>query len=253
MPCRLNTIKVRSVTITMHQPKHSINEKNYNGCNEKSVPIDWNSILACTKPLTPVSARTYLINVVNRLNRHFAMVMNGKNTGSIEVTRMHPNPSEKSTTVTLSSWRCKELFPRKVSVTWMEAGKRRRIHTTALSLWLKSGNRREVRLDKAASAVPLSTDAAVKWLRKMLQLTEKNECPLVFNALNARTLVYNTYWDVVGRHRKHEWTPKRISQHIYRILPTSRPVKGSKVRLRGVYMIDIPSIDVCHDALAKLK
>jgi hypothetical protein len=220
-------------------------------------PIHWKDILApiTTAKWTPALVRDYLITVVNRMNKHFAMITCGRNIGSIEVTRFNANPAKTPITVTLSSWRCKELFPKKVSICWKEGGKMRRIHTTALSLWMKAGNRREVQLESNAyGATPRRSNAAVKWLTTMLRLAEVNQCPIVFNALNPRHHIYETFLNVIGQSRRNEWSPKKISQAIYRICPQSRPVRGDPpLRLRGEYVINIPSEEICHHMLKKLN
>ena len=211
------------------------------------IPINWNLILAKTTPKwTPRSVRSYLSTVCEKINAHFAIVMSGPKIGSIEVTRLNRESAQPPIKVILSTWRCQQLFPKKVSIAWMENETRKQIHMSAFSLWLKSSNRREVQPEVSVPIQPPSVVA--NWLRHILSLSNTDACPLEFNALNTRKNVYQSWYEVVGE-RKCEWSPKRISEALYRTFPRSRPIKGRREKLRGIAVIEIPSKSEFYDAL----
>lgn len=221
-------------------------------------PIDWGAIMLPSFPpntqWTPTSVRAYLSLVVSRMNNHFAMIMSGRHIGWLELTRLNRNPTKPPVKVVLSTWKCRQLFPKKLNITWLESGKRKRFHMAVFALWMKSCERKEVQLETAATLqlgdVP---NIGIKWLKKMLSLSETDACPIVFNALNIRKLVYESFWNVVGQARKHEWSAKRISECLYRLFPASRPKNGKRPRLKGVYVIDIPCVADCYDVLNEFK
>jgi hypothetical protein len=98
-------------------------------------------------------------------------------------------------------------------------------------------------------SVPIQPPSVVaNWLRHILSLSNTDACPLEFNALNTRKNVYQSWHEVVGE-RKCEWSPKRISEALYRTFPRSRPIKGRREKLRGIAVIEIPSKSEFYDAL----
>ena len=221
-----------------------------------SQPIDWSAILAYENngEWTPHSVRRYLVAVVERLNQHFAMVMGGRQLGSIELTRLNRVPTKPPVRITLSTWRCSQLFPQKVSLSWLEKGLRKRFHMTAFALWIKSTNRKEVLLETAGSSLINGRGQhcfAIRWLKEMLTLADAGKCTIVFDALNVRQAVYKSFWLVNGR--KTEWSPRRISEALYSIFPNSRPIKGKRIRLKGKSVIDIPSQEVCCNILERIR
>ena len=210
-------------------------------------PIDWEAILARTATKwTPKSVRRYLFTICHRMNTHFAVIMDGRDFGKIAITRF--NRDNEPVIIVCTIWKCTQLFNRKIGLQWNEDDKRKRIHMTAFALWLKSGNRKEIR-PPISPNYPI-TPAAI-WLQKMLLLADNGECPIVFDSLNTRQAVYESFWNVIGVERKAEWLPKTISQAVYNLLPSSRPIGGRRSRIKGVGMINIPTKQECRTALGQ--
>ena len=216
------------------------------------VPINWDLILArTTLTWTPRSVREYLGIVLNRINDHMAVIMCGPKIGSIEVSRLNRIADQPPIKVILSTWRCQQLFPRKISLAWLEHGKKRSIHTSAFSLWLKSRGRREIQPEMSMPVQPPTV--AADWLRHVLSLSHTDACPIDFNTMNVRKKVYESWWELLPEHRKQEWSPKRISEHLYQLLPSTKPIKGKREKLRGVAVIAIPHKTVCYDVLESIN
>jgi len=213
--------------------------------------INWPYILTPrVKKWTAYTVRRYLKGVYEKINEHFAVVMDGEFMGSIQITRLNRLAGHPPVNVILSVWRCLQLYPQKISISWEEDGKIRRIDSSALSLWLKCPIRKNVQ-PAISSSIISASPLIIVWLQKMLLLANSGDCPITFNALNIRQSVYESFWNVVGPERTHEWQPKTISQAIYNILPSSRPKKRQRRRFKGKPVIDIPSIDVCRTAVAQ--
>ena len=211
-------------------------------------PIQWDLILARNVPKFKArSVRAYLVGICNKLNKHFAIVMSGPQIGCIEVTRLNRIPDRPPIKVVLSPWRCQQLFTRRVNIKWMEEDKVKKINMTAFTLWMKSRNRREVQPEYKNPQQP--PNIAVQWLRSMLSLSETDACPIKFNCSNNRQDVYMSWWEMLDIGQKEDWHPKRISEAIYRLLPAAKPARGTRRRLKGTSVIDIPDIYQCQDAM----
>ena len=238
-----------SGTVSLFQSQQaSLSNANQTICQ----PINWSLILAKTVPKwTPRTVRSYLVNVCEKLNAHFAVLMSGPKIGNIECTRLNRDPTQPPIKVILSFWRCQQLFPKKISLKWVENDSIRQIHMSCFQMWMKSGNRREIQ--PAVKAPNQPPDIAVQWLRQMLALSHTDACPIEFNKSNVRQHVYESWLELIPENRRVDWTPKRISASIYRLFPGSRPYKGYRQRLRGVAVINIPSIETCIDALEQTK
>ena len=50
-------------------------------------PIDWPEILKQPEKFTPKTVRAYLVSVVDKMNKHMALWMDGPSLGRIRVTR----------------------------------------------------------------------------------------------------------------------------------------------------------------------
>jgi hypothetical protein len=46
-----------------------------------------------------------------------------------------------------------------------------------------------------------------------------------------------------------DWTPKKISQEFYKMMPLTKPEKGMRCRKRGISCLFIPSVDYCAKLL----
>ena len=212
-------------------------------------PINWDLILAKTAPKwTPRSVRSYLNTVCERLNAHFAYIMSGKDIGKIQVTRSNRIPGEPPVKVHLSFWRMQQMFPSKISIRWTENEKPMSLHMSAFEIWSKSRIRREIQ--PVASMPNQPPDIAVQWLTQMLALP-REACPIEFDRPNVRQHIYDAWHEFVGK--PDDWSPKRISESIYRVLPTARPRRGHRERLRGISVMHIPSQDECRDMIAQTQ
>jgi len=211
-------------------------------------PINWGLILAKTAPKwTPRSVRAYLTTVCEHLNAHFAYIMSGADIGKIEVTRKNRIPGQPPINVRLTHWRMQQLFPQKISLKWTENDKQMKLHMSAFDMWSKSRNRREI---QPVALVPdQPPEIAVEWLKEMLSTARTDACALSFGRANVRQHIYASWREFVGDHAADDWSAKRISDHIYRLLPTARPMKGYRERLRGVSVMHIPTEEECWDVI----
>ena len=100
------------------------------------------------------------------LSNVFAIVVSGSKIGSIEVTLLNRESAQPPIKVILSTWRCQQLFPKKVSIAWIENDTRKQLHISAFSLWLKSSNRREIQPEVSVPIQPPSIVA--DWLRHII-------------------------------------------------------------------------------------
>ena len=204
--------------------------------------IDWKSILQRTAPRWyPKSVRAYLCTVVDRMNKHFAIAVSGSKIGSIQLTIDSSKPSRW-----LSTSRCRELFPHKISMVWEENGQKKQFHRSVFAMWLISGNRREIETAPAFKNANQPPNVVLRWLVHVLAI---KDCPIKFNAYNCRKKVYQSWWDYVGMDRKLDYSPRRISQLIYNCFPHTRPAKGTRLKLKGRPVIDIPSKEFCTKLL----
>lgn len=223
----------------------------FNCENTVCCPIDWDTVLAPTcEKWSPHSVRDYLNTVCDRMNHFFAVIMSGPKMGSIQVTRLNRASNDlPPINVILSIWRCQQLFTKTINMLWKENGKTKRLRMTAFNLWMRSSNRKNIQQRTSMPTLPATP--ATDWLKRMLSLAKTDACPIQFGTENPRQLVYESFWEVVGVHRKEQWSPRRISSALYRLLPLSKPTK--RVRLKGVSVIYIPSQEMCYDTLEHLK
>jgi len=214
-------------------------------------PINWDLILAKTAPKwTPRSVRSYLNTVCERLNAHFAYIMSGKDIGKIQVTRLNRIPNQPPIKVHLSYWRMQQMFPSKISIRWTENAKPKSLHMSVFEIWSKSRIRREIQ--PVASMFHQPPEIAVQWLTQMLSTANTDACPIEFGRSNVRQHIYDAWHEFVGT-AADQWSPKRISESIYRVLPTARPRRGHRERLRGISVMHIPSQDECRDMIAQTQ
>ena len=115
-----------------------------------------------------------------------------------------------------------------------------------IDLWLRSPTiRNELYCTRQTSSWQ---SPVVLWLQ-----TQLNKCPSLstirFGGLNNRQEIYRTFLNELNDTEAMDWTPKRISQEFYAILPESRPKKGARTRVKGVPCIFIPQLHVCRKYL----
>jgi hypothetical protein len=209
-------------------------------------PIDWPEILK--KPaqkFTPKSVRMYLFDVVARMNKHMALLMDGPSVGRIRVTRR----SRHGTTpveVNLSTWRCRRLFPHMIQCKWVENGIQKTLFRNVINLFLQSRNRKEIYQEIPQQTSPLCHSPVIEWLKLQLALPEE-VCNIKFGGLNARKVLYESFLETIKY--PEDWTCKKISQEFYRTLPACRPATGVRVRRNGVACMYMPPRESCNTLL----
>ena len=203
------------------------------------VNIDWDSVLDHNqKEFTPKSVRAYLFGVVEKMNRHFSVIMIGQHDfGKIQVTHYSMTGSLPDN-VTISVSKARSLFSKRIQCHWVENGKRKKIFKKAIELWLGSGNRKELYFQPVKS-----TQIKSEPMKRFIELLLTTESSLQLPGLNMRTSVYALFENAVT---PADCNPKSISQEIYRVIPNSRPTTGKRVRKNGIACIFLPSKeDLC--------
>lgn len=209
-------------------------------------PIDWEAILERPeKPFTPKTVRQYLQNVVERMNKHFAIYMHGKNLCKIRVTRSATN-SNLPVEVNVSSWQARQLFPKKIFCQWFEHGKQKSLFKNVIDLFLLATNRKEI---YAFGNEPIEQSSLVVWLKKQLSLPEEC-CQIKFGGLNSRKMLYDSFLE--DKRHPEDWSPKAISLEFYKLLPACRPATGQRVRRKGIAMMYVPCREYCQKVLESL-
>jgi len=225
----------------------SIQESHQDSLNNRNlqeqmriIPIDWDKILAHTSNIV----RQQGSDVVNRMNSHIAVWVHGPNIGKIRIER---KMRFENTSIfdTISVEKAKQLFTRKIHLRWKEAGEQKLLSDNVINFWLKSP-----KLRKEIYHTPVQTayrrSPLVKWLD-----THLNDplalSPIRFNSFNPRKLIYETFLAHVNS--SDDWTPKKISQEFYKMMPLTKPEKGMRCRKRGISCIFIPSVDYCAKLL----
>ena len=207
-------------------------------------PIDWTVILQKPAEFTPASVRTYLFDVVERLNKHLAIWMDGPSMCKLRVTRDGTNGAPVE--VSLSTWRASQLFPHMVQCNWVENGKKKTLFRNAIDLFLHSRNRKEIYQMVQPIVTPLRESPAIEWLKTQLSLPTEC-CSIKWGGLNPRKIMYETFVEEVVC--PEDWMPKRISQELYSVIPGCRPVTGSRIRRNGIAMMYVPSRERCDAIL----
>ena len=209
-------------------------------------PIAWEEILKHPSArFTPKSVRHYLFQIVEKLNPHFGLWMDGDKMCKLRVRRKGRDTNQH-VDVTLSTWRAKQLFPWLVRACWVEGGKKKKLSRNVVDIFLSSRNRNEL-YQEAHVPLPLSQRSpVVEWLKLQLALPEEC-CSLKFGGLNARKMVYESFLEEMPY--PNDWSAKAISQELYNCLPSARPTKGKRLRLKGVAVMYLPSRERCQMVL----
>ena len=213
------------------------------------VPIDWESILNhdCDS-FTPKSVRTYLFGVVEKMNRHFSVIMFGCDFGKVQVTHYSRTGSVLDN-VTISVSKARQLFCKCVYCRWVENGKRKKILKRAIDFWLASSNRKELYF-QPNNTQEVRSEPMKLFIERLVNPSESS-LQLQLPGLNTRTSVYQLFEET--QTTDSDWNPKSISCEIYRVLPMSRPSPGKRVRKNGIACIWLPSKEILISILQDLN
>ena len=211
------------------------------------VPIDWESILKhdCAS-FTPKTVRTYLSDVVEKMNKNLAVIMfPGYDFGKIQVTHYSRTGSVPDN-VAISVSKARQLFSKCVYCRWVENGKRKKIAKKAFEFWLGSNNRKELYFQPVKL-----TQVKSQPVKQFIELLMTSEASLQLPGLNTRTSVYELWENAVTT--PSDWNPKSISSELYRVIPHSRPSPGKRVRKNGIGCIFLPSKEILCSILQDLN
>jgi hypothetical protein len=206
----------------------------------KIISIDWDKILAHTSNIV----RQQAADVVNRMNAHFSLFLNGPNIGKIRIERkMRFVNGSIFDIITVAV--AKQLFNRKIRIHWKENGEQKKLSDNVVNFWIKSPQLRK-EIYHTPVRTPIRRSPLVKWLETNLD-NPLGLSPVKFGKLNDRKTIYETFLSHVNS--SDDWTPKKISQEFYKMIPLSKPAKGHRLRKRGISCIFIPSVDYCAKLL----
>jgi hypothetical protein len=224
------------------QESHQQNLNNENLQQQmKIIPIDWDEILKHTSNIV----RDQAADVVNRMNGHVALWMNGPNIGKLRIERHLRFENRRSVFDTITVAVAKQLFNRKIQLRWKEAGEQKKLSDNVISFWLKSPQLRK-EIYHTPVRTPYRRSPLVKWLET--SLNDPLGFSIVrFNSFNPRKIIYESFLPHVNS--SEDWTPKKISQEFYKMMPLTKPEKGLRCRKRGISCIFIPSVDYCSKLL----
>jgi len=211
-------------------------QKHTLGNCEKTVvqPIDWHHILAPTEPPNnPQKVRQYLAQIVQRMNKHFGIIMSGPDLGKIQVER-DSRSGKKKDTVLLRPWRAQQLFPKRVTCRWIEDGKPCTLFKPVMDIWLISSSRREI-----LPTIKLQHPVYL-WLKAQVSMPDAVAL-INYGRLNLRKPLYESF--LASVRNPEDWIPKRFWQSLYKILPEARPPRNKRIRLKGEGAIFMPSRD----------
>ena len=225
----------------MSQESHQQSLNNQNLQEQmRIIPIDWEKILAQTSKIV----RQQAIEVVNRMNAHFSLFMNGPQIGKIRIERKM-RFEKRSVFDIITVEKAKQLFTRKIHFRWKEAGEEKKLTDNVINFWIKSPQLRK-EIYHTPVQTPIRRSPLVKWLETNLN-DPLGFSPVHFNSYNPRKIIYETF--MLHVQSCDDWTPKKISQEFYKMIPLCKPAKGHRLRKRGISCIFIPSKEYCAKLL----
>jgi hypothetical protein len=224
----------------MHQELNDLREQ-----RDIIIPIDWNDILNYPDAkFTPRSIREFIAAVVNKMNKHFAIFVTGNNNGKLQVT--HQQRLNDALIVDIMSIeRAKTLFTRRLHAKWTEQGKSKKIFKSVIDIFVHYSSHRKEIYEPPIQALAYQSPVK-KWLATQL-LTCPSLCPIIFGALNARKIIYDTFLEEVNI--KQNWSIKRICNQFYNSMPSTKPDHGKRIRRGKISMMWIPSRSYCEELL----
>ena len=166
-------------------------------------PIAWDDIL--NHPATrfhPKSVRRYLFNVVEKLNNHLAIWMDGPSMCKLRIRRNGTQGGNVD--VSVSVWRARQLFPWMVQCQWLENEKKKMLFRNVIDIFLAAKNRKEIYHTPTVSELPLRQSPAIEWLKTQLALPVEC-CSLKWAGLNPREWLYSSFLEEVKEELFDDW------------------------------------------------
>ena len=240
------------VTTKMAQPQTTTLQQQAtmgNAASTVCTPIDWSNILKKSDlEFTPISVREYLHKLIEKMNKHIGIWMDGPLMSKLQITRDGKNGAPPIS-VSISIWRAKQLFPQSVTCNWKtQNGKKKTLFRNVIELFLVATNRNEIYHTPPLAF--LKTSPVIEWLKLKLSLPSEC-CSIKWDGLNARSLIYSSFLEC--EKYPDQWSAKKISQEFYSILESSRPGKNKRIRHKGISMMYLPSRDQCRQVLEQWK
>ena len=212
-------------------------------------PIAWTDILKHPEArFNPKNVRRYLKNIVEKMNHHLGIWMDGPNICKLRIRRKIRNitTGAQYVDVSVSLSRAKALFPWKVECRWIEKNQQKNIFRNVVDIFLLARNRNEIYHQPESFGVPLRYSPTIEWLKTQLALSSEC-CTLNWGGLNSREMLYSSFLEDVKF--PENWHPKKISQEIYSVLPSCRPASRKRVRTKGVNAMFLPPREDCKFVL----
>jgi len=222
---------------------HSTQLNNQNLTNQQAiVPIDFDSILNPKKNDLKNLPFSYIKSIVQRMNAHFQIHMDGNQIGKLRITRFRRHDGHQIVD-TVSTGKAKQLFPTKLKFKWKYKNEQKMFNMNVIDVFIRSPKIRNELYE--TDQLQIRQSPVVLWLQ-----TQLSECPSLstirFGRLNHRQEIYRTFKQELNDVEAMDWTCKRISQEFYAMLPETRPKKGARTRVKGVPCIFIPQFHVCQ-------
>ena len=222
---------------------HSTELNNQNLTNQQSiVPIDFEWILNPKKNDLKNLPFSYIKSIVQRMNAHFQIHMDGNQIGKLRITRFRRHDGHQIVD-TVSTGKAKQLFPTKLKFKWKYKNEQKMFNMNVIDVFIRSPKIRNELYE--TDQLQIRQSPVVLWLQ-----TQLSECPSLstirFGRLNHRQEIYRTFKQELNDVEALDWTSKRISQEFYSMLPETRPKKGARTRVKGVPCIFIPQFHVCQ-------
>ena len=206
------------------------------------VPIDFERILNPKKNDLKNLPFSYIKSIVQRMNAHFQIHMDGIHIGKIRITRFRRHDRQRIVD-TVSTGKAKQLFPTKLKFKWKYKNEQKMFNMNVIDVFIRSPKIRNELYE--TDQLQIRQSPVVLWLQ-----TQLSECPSLstirFGRLNHRQEIYRTFKQELNDVEAMDWTCKRISQEFYAMLPETRPKKGARTRVKGVPCIFIPQFHVCQ-------
>ena len=218
-----------------------LNNQNLTDQHQQAIaPIDFEWILNPKKNDLKNLPFSYIKSIVQRMNAHFQIHMDGNQIGKLRITRFRRHDGHQIVD-TVSTGKAKQLFPTKLKFKWKYKNEQKMFNMNVIDVFIRSPKIRNELYE--TDQLQIRQSPVVLWLQ-----TQLSECPSLstirFGRLNHRQEIYRTFKQELNDVEAMDWTCKRISQEFYAMLPETRPKKGARTRVKGVPCIFIPQFHV---------